>query len=50
MVALLDVFHQAQRSNQCTGSAATAQIRPSYRTAKGVPAGVNRTCSGSPVV
>ena len=33
--------------NQCTGSAATAQIRPSYLTARGVPAAVNRTCTGA---
>ncbi len=42
MAARVPVCHQSQRSNQCTGSAATAQIRPSWRTARGAPAGVNR--------
>src|SRR6478609_897448 len=41
------VSHQASRVNQCTGSAATAQIRPSCRTARGVPAGVKRTSTAT---
>src|SRR6478736_4698893 len=45
--AVRRVSHQESRVNQCTGSAATAQIRPSCRTARGVPAGVNRTSTAT---
>ena len=45
--AVRRVSHQASRVHQCTGSAATAQIRPSNRTARGVPAGVNRTSTST---
>jgi hypothetical protein len=37
--AVRRVSHQASRPYQCTGSAATAQMQPSCRTARGVPAG-----------
>ena len=41
------VSRQDSRTNQCTGAAATAQMRPSCRTANGVPAGVNRTSTAT---
>lgn len=41
------VSHHASRVNHCTGSAITAQMRPLYLTARGCPAGVNRTSMGA---
>ena len=47
MAAVHRVSRQPSLVNQCNGSAATAQIRPSCRTARGVPAGVNRTSTAT---
>lgn len=45
--AVRRVSHHACRVNQCTGSAMTAHMRPLYLTARGCPAGENRTSTAT---